>query len=89
MCGIRERDYFEGLMEAYISGIGEITPEEHGAIRSSGAILSYMLGLRFLSDYLTGDHYFGADTPHANLVRARKQFEVTQFFIDVGFVPVC
>lgn len=48
-----------------------------------------MLGLRFLSDYLTGDHYFGADTSHANLVRARKQFEVTQFFLDAGFVPVC
>lgn len=77
------------MIRGYISGIGEITPQEHSAIRPSGAILSYMLGLRFLSDYLTGDRYFGADGPHANLIRARKQFEATQFFIDAGFVPVC
>ncbi len=33
-------------------------------------------GLRFLTDYLDGDHYFGIARPEHNLDRARTQFKL-------------
>jgi hypothetical protein len=33
-------------------------------------------GIRFLTDYLEGDHYFKVSRPDHNLVRARNQFKL-------------
>ncbi len=33
-------------------------------------------GLRFLTDYLDGDHYFSVARPDHNLDRARTQFKL-------------
>ena len=33
-------------------------------------------GLRFLTDYLDGDHYFSVARPEHNLDRARTQFKL-------------
>ncbi len=35
-------------------------------------------GLRFLTDYLAGDHYFGIHYPDQNLDRCRTQFKLVQ-----------
>ena len=34
-------------------------------------------GIRFLTDYLEGDHYFHIARPDHNLDRARTQFKLT------------
>ncbi|MCB0683908.1 MAG: hypothetical protein KDC32_23825, partial [Saprospiraceae bacterium] len=36
----------------------------------------WMQALRFLADYLTGDHYFQTQYPEHNLVRARNQLKL-------------
>ncbi len=38
--------------------------------------VTYMLGVRFLTDHLEGDRYFKIDKPGENLVRAEQQFEL-------------
>ena len=35
-------------------------------------------GIRFLTDYLEGDHYFHTTRPGQNLDRARTQFKLVQ-----------
>jgi hypothetical protein len=44
--------------------------------------MAYMLGLRFLIDYLGGDTYFRVAHPEHNLVRARSQFRLFQLMVD-------
>lgn len=41
-------------------------------------LISFELGLRFLSDYLAGDVYFRVQHPQQNLRRARVQFRLTE-----------
>jgi hypothetical protein len=41
-------------------------------------LISFELGLRFLSDYLAGDVYFRVTHPQQNLQRARVQFRLTE-----------
>ena len=35
-----------------------------------------MQGVRFITDYIEGDHYFKIDSPTHNLQRARAQFKL-------------
>ncbi|MFO7618039.1 MAG: aminoglycoside phosphotransferase family protein, partial [Bacteroidales bacterium] len=44
----------------------------------SGKLLPYMIGLRFLTDYVDGDNYFKIKHEHHNLQRARAQFKLLQ-----------
>jgi Ser/Thr protein kinase RdoA (MazF antagonist) len=41
-------------------------------------LISFELGLRFLSDYLAGDVYFRVEHPQQNLRRAQVQFRLTE-----------
>ena len=38
--------------------------------------MTYECGIRFLADFLTGDHYFKVHREHHNLDRARTQFKL-------------
>lgn len=38
--------------------------------------MTYECGMRFLTDYLSGDNYFKTDYPTHNLDRARTQFKL-------------
>ncbi len=46
----------------------------------SGEILMYMQALRFLTDYLQNDMYYGKKYPDHNLVRAQNQFRLLQLY---------
>jgi hypothetical protein len=40
--------------------------------------MTFIIGLRFLTDYLDGDPYFRTSYPDHNLVRARVQFRLVE-----------
>jgi len=65
------RAYSEGFMEA--AGI-VLTPEERENMGSSARFMTYLIGLRFLTDHLQGDTYYKIRFPGHNLIRARNQF---------------
>ena len=44
--------------------------------------IAFMLGVRFLTDYLVGDTYFKTHRPNQNLDRARVQFRMTKLMED-------
>ena len=68
-------EIFEALTQGYLSGLKEsLTQGEKDNLLFGGKIMLLMIGVRFLTDYLEGDHYFKTSREHHNLVRSRNQF---------------
>lgn len=69
------------LFEAYASGFlpavkDSITDEEIRLLPYSAYLMTIECGMRFLTDYLSGDTYFKIHYPEHNLVRARTQLKL-------------
>ena len=67
------------IFKAFTSGYIEstkpfLTPIERENLPFAATLFPYMQTVRFLADYLDGDHYFRANYPEHNFVRARAQF---------------
>ena len=72
-----DMDLFAAFSEGFISRTaGELTREELDNLVLGALVMTFEVGLRFLTDYLDGDVYFHTDTPDHNLVRARAQFRL-------------
>ncbi|WP_431217988.1 phosphotransferase enzyme family protein [Puia sp. P3] len=70
---VRE-SYFKAIVEGYMEEMrGELTPTEKDAFVYAGAFMMYMQALRFLSDYLNDDVYYGRRYEDHNYVRALNQ----------------
>lgn len=68
---------FEGYTKGFLEATREtLNPVELDHLALSGKLLPYMIGLRFLTDYVDGDHYFKIKHEHHNLQRARAQFKL-------------
>jgi hypothetical protein len=51
-----------------------LTAKEKTLIPFGGMMMTYIMGLRFLADFLNGDVYYHTTYPGQNLVRASNQF---------------
>lgn len=70
---------FKELARGYLEQAAEfLTKEERSLIAFSGKLMTFTIGLRFLTDYLQGDGYFRVHRPHHNLDRARTQFRLVE-----------
>lgn len=70
---------FEGLAKGYLAAAGRfLTPAERSFIAFSGKLLTFTIGLRFLTDFLNGDVYFRVHRPGHNLDRCRTQFRLIE-----------
>ena len=68
---------FKKLAEGYLSSAGRfLTKTEKANIAFSGKLISFELGVRFLTDYLSGDTYFRIHRSSHNLDRCRTQFKL-------------
>lgn len=78
--GGRVRDaILEAAALGYLDGLeGHLSTAERSALPSAPAHMAFMLGVRFLTDFLLGDHYFRIRRPGQNLDRARHQFALAQ-----------
>ena len=73
---VRE-DFFRAIVQGYGEAMkNELTEAERKLITYSGAFLVYMQALRFLTDYLNDDIYYGASYEEHNFVRAGNQVEL-------------
>ncbi|MDR0487101.1 MAG: aminoglycoside phosphotransferase family protein [Treponema sp.] len=69
--------FFEGLLEGYLSEALEfLNEEEIDLMAESGRMITQIMGLRFLTDYLEGDHYYHISRPEHNLDRCRNQISL-------------
>ncbi|NBV48144.1 MAG: aminoglycoside phosphotransferase family protein [Verrucomicrobia bacterium] len=68
---------FEALVRGYLSSArGFLTPREKELLPFAGKLITFEIGLRFLTDWLEGDTYFKIKRPTHNLERARTQFKL-------------
>lgn len=76
LAGIRARpDHFKALARGYVEGCGALlTPLERANLVFAARLVTGVIGLRFLTDHLDGDHYFRITHANHNLERARNQF---------------
>ena len=66
---------FKAYAEGYLKEAGSALSEAEVRSLPLGAwMMTYEVGIRFLTDYLNGDVYFHVAYPEHNLVRARNQF---------------
>ncbi len=74
-----EMDIFSGLAHGYLEATdGFITREETELLVTGGMFITFLIGVRFLTDYLQGDTYFKIDRPQHNLDRCRTQFKLVE-----------
>ncbi len=74
-------EYFRAIVAGYLSGMeGGLTSLERRQFLFAGRFMIYMQALRFLTDFLEGDVYYGARYPGHNLVRARNQVALLKSF---------
>jgi hypothetical protein len=70
---------FEALVRGYLSSAaGFLTPAEKKFLSFSGKLITFEIGLRFLTDFLAGDTYFKVHREGHNLDRCRTQFKLVQ-----------
>lgn len=70
-----DADLYRALEAGYLQETaGFLTGKEREMLPLSVRVITFELGLRFLTDYLEGDSYFRVRYPGHNLHRARVQF---------------
>lgn len=70
---------FESLVTGYLSAARPfLNPAEIAHLAVSGQVITFEIGLRFLTDFLAGDTYFKIKRPHHNLDRAANQFALVR-----------
>ena len=76
-------EYFKAIAEGYLSEIGnELTSHEKRHLVYAGKFMTYMQALRFLTDYLNNDIYYGSKYNGHNLIRANNQATLLKKIIE-------
>ncbi len=79
---VRE-DYFKAIAEGYLGEMKTaLSQEEKRHFVYAGKFMIYMQALRFLTDYLNNDVYYGAKYENQNFVRANNQIVLLQKYIE-------
>ena len=72
-------DFFRAILAGYFAALGtELTDHEKEQFVYSGLFMIYMQAVRFLTDHLENDRYYGATYPGQNLVRTKNQLELLE-----------
>ncbi len=70
---------FKQLAEGYLSTAGSfLCPAEKALLAFAGKLITFEIGMRFLTDFLSGDTYFRIHRPDHNLDRCRTQFKLVE-----------
>lgn len=76
-------DYFKAITDGYLSEMGnELTATEKKYLVYAGKFMTYMQALRFLTDHLNNDVYYGAKYEEHNFIRANNQATLLKKIIE-------
>jgi len=74
-----DRPKYEAYLKGYLEGAGDIlTGKELDSISMAGFYMAFIMGVRFLTDYLNGNVYYKVGFPEHNYFRARCQLYVAE-----------
>ena len=72
-----DMDLFDIYAKGFIEGCnGKLTEKEIDLMPMGAKVMTFECGMRFLTDYLEGDHYFKVHREGHNLDRCRTQFKL-------------
>jgi Ser/Thr protein kinase RdoA (MazF antagonist) len=72
-------DLFKEYTRGYLETAGRfLNPSEISHLAFSARFMTFIIGLRFLTDHIDGDHYYRVAFPGHNLQRARAQFRLLE-----------
>jgi Ser/Thr protein kinase RdoA (MazF antagonist) len=72
-------DLYKSFAQGYLSVMKNVlTTTEIASLAFSARLMTYIVAVRFLTDYLLGDTYYKTDYPTHNLVRTRNQLALLQ-----------
>jgi hypothetical protein len=79
-----EWDFLQAGTRGFLAGVGDeyFSEDEFKALGKMPWLISFTLGVRFLTDYLSGDRYFRVSYERHNLVRARCQFAIASAYLE-------
>jgi hypothetical protein len=70
---------FQALVRGYLESAADfLTPAEKSFLAFSGKLITFEIGVRFLTDFLAGDTYFKVHRDGHNLDRCRTQFKLVE-----------
>jgi Ser/Thr protein kinase RdoA (MazF antagonist) len=68
------KEIYDALLKGYLAEMKDtMSPDELNTIPFAGKMMTYIMALRFLADFLRGNTYYHITYPDQNLVRARNQ----------------
>ncbi len=74
-----DMDLFDIYAKGFIEGCGgKLTDKEIELLPMGAKVMTFECGMRFLTDYLEGDHYFKIHREGQNLDRCRTQFKLVE-----------
>jgi Ser/Thr protein kinase RdoA (MazF antagonist) len=81
---IVRKDFYEAIVQGYFNEMKyALTETEKGYFFYAGKFMIYMQALRFLTDYLLNDIYYGEKYPAQNFIRAGNQAVLLQRFMEM------
>ena len=73
------KDFLKAIYSGYMEHMGDLlTAAERAEFLYAGKFMIYMQALRFYTDHLYNDRYYGAKYPGHNLARARNQVRLLE-----------
>ena len=69
-------DLYRTFTKGFLAACPGLTENERKTLPLGALTMTLECGVRFLTDYLDGDHYFGIHYPEHNLDRCRTQFKL-------------
>lgn len=77
------KDMYEAVIAGYLSEMNDfMSAKEKQAIPFAGKMMTYIMALRFLADFLRGDTYYHITYSDQNLVRATNQLTFLKCLCD-------
>lgn len=72
-------DYYQHLEEGFMESCKEVLlPIEIESLKFGGLYMTYIMAIRFLTDYLNGDIYYKTSFKDENQIRARNQLRLLE-----------
>lgn len=76
-------EYYHAIRSGYMECMGDLLGSgEQDHFFYAGSFLMYMQAIRFLTDYLNNDRYYGSKYPGHNLVRAQNQTVLLSRYLE-------
>jgi hypothetical protein len=73
------KEIYDSFTRGYLHEVGSfLNQDELNMLPYAPIYLTFIIGLRFLTDHINGDVYFRIHHPGHNLDRARVQFKLVQ-----------